>query len=73
MIIRIDYNNGKHETCFDVLSFRVGYVTDVMGEDRLCLTIQYENHSVQYKYCVEYIKNIGIWTKTKSRCSGIGS
>lgn len=64
MNIRIDYNNnGRHETCFDVLSFRVGYVTDTMGENRLCLIIQYENHSVQYKYDVECIKNIGLFMK----------
>lgn len=63
MIIRIEYNNGRNETCFDVLSFRVGDVIDTNGENRLCLTIQYENHSIQYKYDVECIKNIGIFVK----------
>lgn len=63
MIIRIDYNNGLHETCFDVLSFRVGYVIDTNGENRICLTIQHENLATQYKYDVEYIKNIAIFKK----------
>lgn len=72
MIIRIDYKNGKHETCFDVRSFRVGDVTDLTGEDRLCLTIQYENYSVQYKYCVEDIKSIGLWTGSDYKLQPMG-
>lgn len=63
MIIRIDYDNGQNETCLGVLSFRVEHVIDVMGENRLCLIIQYENHSVQYRYDVEFIKSIDINVK----------
>lgn len=63
MIIRIDYKNGRHETCFDVLYFRVGYVIDTNGENRLCLIIQYENLATQYKYVVDCIKTIGIYVK----------
>ncbi len=63
MYIIIEYNNGRQEQIYNVLSFRVGDVIDINGENRLCLTIQYENHSVQYKYDVECIRHIGIYVK----------
>lgn len=63
MIIRIDYDNGRHEFCYDVLSFRVENVIDPNGVESLCLIVNYENHSTQYKYVVEYISNIFIYTK----------
>lgn len=72
MIIRINYKNGKHETCFDVMSFRIGDMIDLMGEDTICLTIQYKNLSVQYKYCVEDIKSIDIWTGTDYKLQPMG-
>lgn len=63
MNIRIDYNNGRHETCFDVLSFSIENVIDPNGKESLCLIVNYENHSTQYKYVVEYIRNIGLYVK----------